>query len=892
MQPSSSEKSKAVPSGWNGTAVPFPRDRSVLDFFLAQVSARPESIAVKEGLRLMTYRELDVQSNRVAGALRRRGLKLEETVMIFQPASCEFLSAVIGILKAGGTYFPVGTETPAKRMEFLSQDSGARFLLTMTGSFEPPANWPGTVLDLPEILEAAADPAEMIAGVPTDSRRTAYLLYTSGSTGQPKGVQVEHHSLTNFVCDYQRRFKLTPQDRASLLAYVAFDVSMSDIWPVLCAGGTLVVPPKGILSDPDGLIRWLAAEEVTFSFVPTGLIEILFSRHWPQQMKLRYLITGGDRLRVRPPKGLPFTVMNGYGPTESTVFGTFSVVQPDDGSGVPPPIGRPLDNVTAYVLNEQLQPLPVGEAGELYLGGEQLARGYLGRPELTRERFLPDPFAGKPDARIYRTGDWARWLPDGELDFLGRKDDQIQIRGYRVELGELEAILFAHAAVNQVCCVPYLVDGMPTGVVAHVVPNSGIENPAEILRVHLQSQVPEYMLPSQFIMHERLPLTPQGKADRAAMVSMNSRKKETVNTTVATDDGLEKALLRLWHNLLPDSVNASRKAMFSDLGGDSLYLVKLMLGVEEIIGRRLEASAFLVQPNFDGLCRIVKERLSGAEFQPVLTIRKHGSRQPIFFLYGHQGDISEYFNLAEALGDDQPIYGVRSPVIQDQSRLPHSIEQAATEALVWIRQIQPCGSLALAGYSWAGLLVFEITRQMALNDNGGCFAALIGTSAPIRTVNFGARLAHFVKCLPSSLWQLAPVDTNRLQRLIRWRETARDLINNNSAKATAPDWTTNPVSIHMMGLADKYQPPQKSEVTVDLFRESIKHWSNAHPLRAWETDYLPDGGWNHWTRRKNRVHWVAGDHWTMIKPPAVSDLAKAVRLAMDQYFKQPSSQTP
>jgi amino acid adenylation domain-containing protein len=470
-----------------GRVISFPRERSVLDYFQTLVQSQPEAVAIKDGVRLMTYTELDLLSNRVANELRRQMLKLEESVMILHPASCEFLAGVLGVLKAGGTYFPVDIDTPGKRLEFLLGDSKTRLVLSNVAGMERLREWSGKVLDMDEIIRHADVARDRNPGVPSDPHRAAYLLYTSGSTGQPKGVQIEHHSLTNFVCNYHRYFKITPQDHSSMLAYIAFDVSVGDIWPTLCAGGTVVMPPKGILSDPDGLIRWLETQEITLSFVPTGLAEILFTRPWPRQMKLRYLVTGGDRLRVRPTAGLPFTVVNGYGPTESTVFATFSVVTPDDGRGTPPPIGRPLDNVKTYVLDEKLQPLPMGEAGELYLGGVQLARGYLNRPELTQERFIPDPFAGELGARMYRTGDWARWLPDGELDFLGRKDNQIQIRGCRVELGEIEAQLFAHDAVQHVCCVPQLIDGMPTGVAAHVIPKTSGEDISAILRSHLEA---------------------------------------------------------------------------------------------------------------------------------------------------------------------------------------------------------------------------------------------------------------------------------------------------------------------------------------------------------------------------------------------------------------------
>jgi amino acid adenylation domain-containing protein len=875
----------AVPPEWTGRTVTFPRERTVLDFFQAQVQARPDAVAVQAGNRMMSYDELNRKSDLVAEKLLSLRFRTDEVVVIMVPLSCEYLAGIIGILKAGGCYFPIEMETPANRLEFLLGDCQARFAWSDAASRERFKHWAGTTLDLAQVTDNLTGPRVKSLDVPADPNRPAYLLYTSGSTGQPKGVQIEHHSLTNFVCFYHRYFGLTPQDRSSMLAYIAFDVSVSDIWPVLCAGGTVVVPPKGILGNPDGLIRWLETQEITMSFVPTGLVEILFTRSWPRQMKLRWLVTGGDRLRVRPPADLPFTVINGYGPTECTVFATLSVVTPDDRRDTPPPIGRPLDNVTAYVLDEKLQQLPVGEAGELYLGGEQVARGYLGRRELTAERFLSDPFSKKPGARMYRTGDWARWLPDGELDFLGRKDGQIQIRGYRVELGEIEATLFAHGAVRQVCCVPWLDEGMPSGVVAHIVPENPGNGLKEELRTYLCERLPDYMVPSDFVMHESLPLTPQGKLDRAALTQLPAAAIQASPQISASEDGLEKALAQLWHTLLPAAKGSPADATFAVLGGDSLLAIKLVLGVEEITGLRLEVSTFLINPTFAGLCETVKNRVARNEFEPVLALRKHGTRPPIFCLYGHNGDIDAYFNLAEALGDDQPVFGIRSAALENSSRLPQSMEEAASEVLRCIRKIQPHGALVVVGYSWAGLLAFEVTRQLAKTGEVQCYTALIGTMAPLRPPNFISRLAHFFQYFPGWLWNLITDHKHRRQRLMRWREMARDT-KQNLAQARLPveewEWLSSPFSRHMINLMEKYRPFPISDISVELFRERDGFRPKPHPLQVWQIHHRPDGGWNLWTKRRNRIHWFAADHETIIKQPAVSEVAQTLRQAMDQ----------
>ncbi len=870
-----------VPLEWYGRVIPFPRERTVMDYFQTLARSQPAAVAVKDGARLVTYAELDLLSDRVVNALRQQGLAREEPVAIMKPAACEFLAAVLGVLKAGGTYFPVDVDTPTKRLEFLLNDSVSRLVLSDEAGRDRLREWPGKVLDLAEVLRPDREVADPHPGVPADSNRRAYITYTSGSTGQPKGVEIEHHALTNLVCYYHRRLKLTPLDRASMLAYVAFDASVADIWPVLCAGGTILIPPKGILLDPDSLIEWLAAEEITLTFVPTGLAEILFARPWPERMKLRFLITGGDRLRVRPPAGLPFAVINGYGPTENTVFSTWSVVAPADGSNQPPPIGRPLDNTTSYVLDEQLQPVPVNEPGELYLGGEQVARGYLGRSGLTAERFVNDPFAGRPGARMYRTGDWVRWLADGELDFLGRRDGQIQIRGRRVELGEIEAVAFTHGLVRQVCCVPWLDEGMPSGVIAHIVPEKPGAGLADELRTYLAARLPDYMVPSEFVLHEVLPLTPQGKLDRAALTKLPAAK--SASPQIAKDeDGLTKALARLWHSLLPAAQDSPAGATFATLGGDSLLAIKLMLGVEEIIRQRLEASAFLINPTLAGLCEAARKRLAQGEFEPVLAIRIAGTRPPVFCLYGYDGDIDDYFNLAEALGPDQPVYGIRSPALVDLSRLPPSMEAAAAEVVRWIRKVQPHGAPALVGYSWAGLLAFEVARQMS--DAGGirCCTVLIGTPAPVRPANFFFRIVHFSRYFPTWLWHLVTDRQNRRQRLLRWREMARGM-EQSLVQAHLPLGGPSTLARHMIGLMEKYRPLSIPDLAVEVFRERDEYSSRPHPLRAWLTPHLSDGGWNRWTRRPNHIHWLAGDHDSILRQPVVADLAQTLRRALDHH---------
>ena len=859
--------------------MPFQYERSVAGFFRDKAQAQPNVPAVQEAEATMTYGELDARSDLVANDLIQRGLHLEEPAAILIPASGEYVVAMLGILKAGGAYLPMDPGAPVKRLQYMLQDSESRFLLTDAEGIKRLAGWQGTPLQVAQITSQANREVHKAPGLSSDPNRRAYIIYTSGSTGQPKAVEIEHHSLTNLVCAYQKQLDITGRDCNPLFANVAFDASVADVWPTLCAGGSLFVPPDDLFQNPDDLIAWLAAKGITWAFVPTGLAEILFSRAWPAQMPLRFLMAAGDRLRVRPPQNLSFLVLNGYGPTENTVYSTWSVVKPQNGSLKLPAIGRPIANVTAYVLDENQQLVRNDEAGELCLGGEQVARGYLGKPALTAERFVADPFTGRAGDRMYRTGDWVRWLADGELDFLGRRDDQVQIRGNRVELGEIETTLLAHPAVRQACCLPRLDNGVATGIVAHVVLATEDGDFSAELHSHLAAQLPGYMLPSQFVFHGQLPLTPRGKVDRAGLV--NFHPKTTVLQQVeAPTDGLEIALSRLWHSLLPAAGNAPGDTKFCALGGDSLLMVRLMLGVEEITNQRLEVSTFMMQPTFSGLCHAVRTRMSRTEFQPVLALRTHGTRPPLFCVHLVNGDIDKYFYLAEAFGNDQPVFGIRSLALEDPSQLPASMEAAAAEVVRSIRKVQPHGVPALVGYSWANLLAFEVARQLAEKEGISCFTALIGSDAPMFPTNFTSRLAHFVSSLPAWTFEFVMDYKNRAQRLSRWR---RKLVQGNLAKLHLPAYSS-PISNHMLGLMEKYRPPPKSGVAVDLFRDRHAYQAQPHPLHPWERNKLDDSGWNHWTRGQVRVHWQEGDHDSIVRPPAAAGLAQSILRAMDQHL--------
>ena len=856
----------------------------MVDFFRAHAQQQPDALALSDGVRDLDFGRLDQLTNRMANRLLRDGLEPEDIVALPMERSCGYVIAALGVLKAGGAYLPIDDHTPDKRLLMLLKDSDAKFAVTALERVERIEGWNGKGFGLDEDGQVLEDESAESPNVPSDPDRCAYVIYTSGSTGQPKGVEVEHHSLTNLVCFNHRWLGMTAADRTPLIANVAFDASVADLWPGLCAGGAILIPPKSLITDLDGLIHWLAVEGITGAFIPTALVELMLARPWPAQMALRYLGTGGDTLHVRPPAGLPFQLINQYGPTENTVDSTWAVVEPAGGSSRPS-IGRPIGNVAAYVLNELGERVAPGEEGELYLGGEQVARGYLNRPELTQKHFLPDPFAQQPGTKMYRTGDWVRRLADGELHFIGRRDRQVQIRGQRVEMGEVEHVLRRHPSVLQTCCEPVLDGEAVVGLVAHVAANQSQLKLGDILRDYLAGRLPAHMVPMGFILHERLPLTERGKVDRAALRAATPAKVTQFEASLP-DGSPQRAIARLWFQLLPQAAQAEIHASFDALGGDSLHAINLLLGVEKISGRRILLSDFMVDPTLPGLLRLV-ENPQPEKGQRLIAFQSAGHRPPVFCLYGITGDVYHFLELSKALGPDQSVFGIRSQALDDLNKLPQSLEEAGARALHSIREWHPDCVPALVGYSWGGMLAFEVARQWLRGGGSAPFVAMISAAAPRRRTTPAYRVWHFFRWLPA--WFMLKANEGRQRsRTEMFRRFLRFLVKDPAEiEPAVPDekWAASPIAQHLITLETPYQPALEKPFDVHLFCESRSRGPlSAHPLDPSFTDHQPDSGWSHWTGRPAQVHWLDTDHEAILRAPAVNDLAARLRTLMDQHY--------
>jgi amino acid adenylation domain-containing protein len=558
-----------------------------------QAAANPNAVAVCAGHEVLSYAELDRLANRLANYLRSVGVGRDTAVGLYLERSPAMVVTALAILRAGGAYIPLDPVQPVARLAFMLTDAAARVVVSTTALAQrlAPGSWQLVTLD-GDAQNIAAQPATCPgnqpdnqpenAGMPSD---LAYIIYTSGSTGQPKGVEIPHSGLSNLVAWHQRAFQVTAADRASALASLGFDAAVWELWPYLASGASVHIPEELVRSDAKALRDWMVSQGITISFAASAMAESLMQLDWPKATTLRFLLTGADTLKKYPSSRLPFVLVNNYGPTEGTVVSTSGVVAPDSSANQSPSIGRPIDGVQIYILDDHLRPVSEGATGELYIGGAGLARGYRNRPDLSAERFIPSPFSADAGARLYRTGDLGSWLPDGEIAFLGRVDEQVKIRGYRVEPSEIATVLGQHAAVQtSVVVVREDVPGEKE-LVAYVVLSPEAKLNAGELRDHLRKRLPDYMVPAEFVTIASVPVTANGKLDRAALPRPNGSRLHA-EVYVEPRTPVEEELVRILAPLLKLQRVGVNDNFFL-LGGHSLLGTQLIARISETFGVEL-----------------------------------------------------------------------------------------------------------------------------------------------------------------------------------------------------------------------------------------------------------------------------------------------------------------
>jgi amino acid adenylation domain-containing protein len=574
----------------------FRSDQLVPQLISQQARENPDHIALDDGSMRLTYGELDDRANQMAHRLKELGVATNTAVAVCVRRSPLAALASLAVMKAGAAYLPIDPTYPRERISFILSDSRVPIVLsdsTVAGKL-PEGNWRLLLMDREDLAGRTPGALEAPEVCPD---HLAYVIYTSGSTGTPKGVEITHANLLNFVFWHRNAYAFTANDRTTQFTSFGFDAAVGELWPHLAAGASVLFTPEDVRSSPELLRDWLIDQEITLTFAPTPLAERLIMLDWPANTKLRLLLTGGDTLHHYPRSGLPFVFINEYGPTETTVVATSGYVPPENGNPLQrPPIGRPIDGAEIYIVDESLNLVPRGEIGELCIGGAGVGRGYVNSPELTARKFVADPFINTPGARMYRTGDRARWLTDGQIEYLGRVDDQIKIRGYRIEPNEIIAVLDTHPAV-QASAVIARQDGMDSQtLVAYIVVTNPQHRPTVTeLRDLLLSRVPDYMIPAMFVVLPDLPLTSHGKLDRKALPPPDASNTLPDENYLAPRTVLEEKLSALVANLL----GAARVGVNDNLfliGGHSLFGTQLIARMRDNFGVELPLRSVFESP--------------------------------------------------------------------------------------------------------------------------------------------------------------------------------------------------------------------------------------------------------------------------------------------------------
>ncbi|MET9301303.1 amino acid adenylation domain-containing protein [Micromonospora aurantiaca] len=694
---------------WNDTYQPIVAG-SLAELFEAQVARTPDAPALACGDSVVSYAEVNAAANRLAHRLMRLGVRPETPVAVLLDRSVELVVSILAVLKAAAAYVPLNVGDPNHRLELILSDTDAPLLLT------GPDVLPPDLRHSAEVVEVAATPH----GEGSDNPRLAvfpeqlaYLMYTSGSTGTPKAVATTHEDVASLAL--HTGWEPGSLERVLLHSPQAFDASTYELWATLLHGGQLVVAPPGEL-DTSILAETVVTSRVTGVWMTAGLFQLMAELHPSCFSGVRQIIAGGDVLSDLAVRRVleccpSIVVTNGYGPTETTTFATsFSMRTPAERDG-PLPIGRPLDNTHVYVLDSQLQLVPVHVTGELYVSGTGLARGYRGRPALTAERFVANPY-GAPGSRMYRTGDLARWRPDGVLEFLGRADGQVKLRGFRIEPGEVEAALAAQPGVGQAVVDIRENRRHEKVLVGYVTAATGRTVDLAAVRAGLAHLLPGYMIPAAVVLLAELPLTTNGKVDRKALPAPPARSGRGRPAVTLR----EEILAELFAEVLGiDEVGPDDD--FFDLGGHSLLAARLVGRVGDVLGTVLSIGSLLEAPTAAGLALRLDVDTGQGDLDVLLPLRSRGTSTPLFCIHPGTGLSWSYARLLRHLPPDQPVYGIQARALSGPDGLPANLDELVTDYVSLIRRIQLAGPYRLLGWSFGGLAAHAIaTRLQSEND--------------------------------------------------------------------------------------------------------------------------------------------------------------------------------
>lgn len=859
---------------WNNTKKNYPDNKCFHQLFEAQVEKNPDAtalnarsaIALVFGNQQLSYKELNIRSNQLAHHLQKIGVKTESLVGICVERSPEMIIGLLSILKAGGAYLPLDPSYPQERLNFMLEDAQVSVLLTQGKLLQHFTEFSKPIINIDKDWETITQYSKENPKNCVTLENLAYVIYTSGSTGQPKAVLIEHRGLSNLAADQIEVFNLQLSNRILQFASLSFDASIFEIVMALQIGATLYLANKECLLPGKALLQLLREKAITHVTLPPAVLAVLPTESLPE---LQTIISAGESCSediVKRWWSSSRRFFNAYGPTEATVWSTVAEIK---SVSEKPPIGRPIANTEIYILDKHLQPVPIGILGELYIGGDGLARGYLNSPELTAKKFIPNPFNGKKETIIYQTGDLARYRPDGNIEFLGRIDNQVKIRGFRIELSEIETVIIQHKNIQKVIVISQSNLSEHKHLVAYIVSKSPPEQTIIELRELLKEKLPEYMIPKAFVVLDSLPLTANGKVDRYALKEAHPLSRSINKIFIPPRTPTESTLAKIWAEVL-NIEHIGIHDNFFDLGGNSLLAVRLLDQINKQFARDLSLSKLFLNQTIESLAIALSSKTDYLAWSPLVPIQPNGSNPPFICVHPIFGLVFPYYELAHQLGQNQPFYGLQPIGIDGETPL-NRIEDMASHYIEALRSVQPKGPYFLGGWSFGGWVAFEMAQQLQNSGEEVALLAVLDTVAPIKS-NIPSFINTFKFILTTVVPYMWPFFLDYL-RLIT--APSKNRISEESKLRLLSESAIVPMFrvFYANSQAVLNYVPQVYPKQINLFRTKVQ-------LNIAEED--PSMGWDQLAVERTEIHHIPGNHLTMLRKPHIQVLAAQLRACIEK----------
>jgi len=850
-------------SDWSDTDDPSLLGHLLHCCFEVQSIRTPHALAAAAGQLELSYAELNRRANQIACQLQQNGVGTEVPVGIYVTRSLNLPISILAVLKAGGVCVPLDTAYPSERLAFMLNDTAAPVVIC--DSVLPPVlrERKSHVLLLPKCDRAVSERDIAAPNTEVNGDNLAFILYTSGSTGKPKGVLLTHSGLANYNLAAARMYAVNSADRVLQFASPSFDIFLEEMFTAWFGGGSLVLRSPEMSYSVAAFVQGVRQTAITVLDLPTA-----FWHEWVSQMdnledplpaSVRLVIVGGEKAskaafvkwsRFAAPKRVRW--INTYGPTEISIAATAFEPESSILTASTLPIGRPMPNVRAHILDESLNPVGAGVVGELYIGGAGVGRGYLNRPDLTHQRFISDPFCDIPGARLYRTGDLARFLPDGNIEFSGRNDNQVKVRGFRVEPEEIEEVLLVNPQVGQ-AAVTVKQRGAENQLLAYVTPAHSARLDKAALLKYLEDRVPSYMVPSNLVVLESLPKTVNGKIDRA---NLPEPTMDSPGLDCLPADEIEAKLVSLWEELLGVRGIGTDQDFF-DIGGHSLLAVRMLYGVERTFGKRLPTSMLFESATIQRLAFWLRNEGWRPSWSSIVPVQTSGYKRPFFCVHGVGGNVIGFRGLANYFDPDRPFYALQPQGLDGKENCLSTVEEMAAHFISEVRRLQPKGPYYLGGFSFGGVVAYEMARQLSSTGDAVGLLALLDTYA----TNLQGGLLSFVRALFSSRRkELARTVVSAIQRMFtrnmnRFRLPEHIRRVHQACNAAANSYVLRPY-------------PGK----VTLFR------AVEASLRSSDDSYT---AWATYAAGGVETHEIIGNHEGILKEPQVSSLAAQLVAALD-----------